>query len=369
MEESGFCMGITCLWRMMLTDSSKTKPNQCLLTLTRHRVVLLACAMAVVVGSGLVIANIVSPSKDRLQPEVKLLRTAEKFHLKAEYAKELEACREALALNPKFYEAMIQSGMAAASMQQYKLAISFFNDALSIQSNSAPALQGRGEARLSSKDYAGAISDFTAALKTDPLADVHGWRGAAWQRSGDQKNAIKDFDEALKKHPNSFIYASRALSFYFLKKSDKALDDAMAALKIRPDYLPAHKIAFTVYVEQNKFREALNVGNEIVEIAPRDASAFNNRGYVFYMLNMLEPALHDLNHAIELNSGFAESYSSRADVQSALGKVPEALADYNQALKLSPTNASALQGKQFLQSHPKGGRPPRTKLVETVGGF
>jgi tetratricopeptide (TPR) repeat protein len=62
----------------------------------------------------------------------------------------------------------------------------------------ANAYGNRGLARYQKGDYAGAIEDFTAALKIRPaLATAYLNRAAARRATGDFKTALKDLDRAI----------------------------------------------------------------------------------------------------------------------------------------------------------------------------
>ena len=59
-------------------------------------------------------------------------------------------------------------GVAAAQKKQYKQAIKFYNDALSMDPLYPKAYYNRANAKLSLKDYAAAAKDFGRCLKLDP---------------------------------------------------------------------------------------------------------------------------------------------------------------------------------------------------------
>lgn len=126
------------------------------------------------------------------------------------------------------------------------------------------------------EDYAGAIVDYTAFLKTDPVSgaaplenrlDAYRNRGFAKAMLNDLQGAITDFDRAI-------------------------------------------------------------------ELAPRNADAYNGRGNVNAMAGNLTASIRDFNRAIRYDRDFADAYYNRAIGRHDLGDRRGAKLDFSQAAKL-----------------------------------
>ena len=80
------------------------------------------------------------------------------------------------------------------------------------------ALLDRGDARRNKKEYAGAVADYSAAIKLAP-DNPGGWKGRGFVRvmTQDPKGAIADFNEAIKLSPkDSALYLDRGIAKEFL---------------------------------------------------------------------------------------------------------------------------------------------------------
>ena len=63
-----------------------------------------------------------------------------------------------------------------------------------------------------------------------------------------------------------------------------------------------------IYKEQKKWDLALTDYNKAMQINPKDADAYNNRGTLYYEQKKWDKALVDYNKAIQINPSFALAY-------------------------------------------------------------
>lgn len=87
-----------------------------------------------------------------------------------------------------------------------KRAIALYGEVIAIDPHNEPAYGNRGTLRNAEGDFAGAIQDYTAAIKNSP-EEEHGFRnqtgylysgrGYAYMKTGDARRAIQDLNRAL----------------------------------------------------------------------------------------------------------------------------------------------------------------------------
>ena len=87
--------------------------------------------------------------------------------------------------------------------------------------------------------------------------------------------------------------------------------------------------------------EAIRLYSEAIELDPKLAMAYNNRGFEYIELKEYELALGDLNRAVELDSKLTLAYNNRGRVFARLKQYDRAIADYNKAIELNPNYANA----------------------------
>ncbi len=93
---------------------------------------------------------------------------------------------------------------------------------------------------------------------------------------------------------------------------------------------------------EGRFGEALPLWDQVVELAPTDASAWSNRGNVQLALGDPLAAIADQDQAIALEPASADPRLNRGTAEEALGLWPAAAADYRWILERDPLDASAL---------------------------
>jgi tetratricopeptide (TPR) repeat protein len=85
--------------------------------------------------------------------------------------------------------------------------------------------------------------------------------------------------------------------------------------------------------------KALADYNKALELNPKDAVAYNNRGLVHHERGELDKALADYSMAITLDPTNPTFYENRALILAAKGLTPKAAEDYKKALKLTTDEA------------------------------
>ena len=83
----------------------------------------------------------------------------------------------------------------------------------------ALVFSGRAVGNYERKDYAGAVSDFTKAIKAMPSnQNFYTMRGTAYEDMGNDIKAAEDFIKALDLLPTSYIAAYRLGMVYYRRK-------------------------------------------------------------------------------------------------------------------------------------------------------
>jgi tetratricopeptide (TPR) repeat protein len=78
-----------------------------------------------------------------------------------------------------------------------------------------------------------------------------------------------------------------------------------------------------------------------IELDPKDAVAYNNRGANYNAMGEYEKAEADYTRAIELDPKDAVAYNNRGANYNAMGEYEKAEADYTRAIELDPDYAGA----------------------------
>jgi tetratricopeptide (TPR) repeat protein len=91
--------------------------------------------------------------------------------------------------------------------------------------------------------------------------------------------------------------------------------------------------------------------NEVININPKDAAAYNNRGISKANLGQYENAIKDYDKAIEINPKYATAYNNRGSSKANLGQHGNAIQDYDKAIEINPKYATAYYNRGDSKHH------------------
>src|SRR5436305_5625518 len=143
---------------------------------------------------------------------------------------------------------------------------------------------------------------------------------------------------------------------------DKAIAAVKKAAQLEERYAPNLSSALqqraSIYMNENKFPEAIADYSEALKIKPDDPNIFERRAYAEMQLRDYDKALRDYNQAIKLSPEEPKYYQVRAFIYQTKGDFKAALADVDKTLQLDPSNADAQQRKKFLEAKLHGTPTP-----------
>ena len=107
----------------------------------------------------------------------------------------------------------------------------------------------------------------------------------------------------------------------------------------------------TQLLKKGKLYKSITALTQAIEIEPKYAEAYINRGLAYYHLAHYKEAIADFTKTISLKQYTADAYASRGDVYRTLNHVSKAIADYTASLKRSK-NAGVLskRGRCYLDT-------------------
>ena len=122
---------------------------------------------------------------------------------------------------------------------------------------------------------------------------------------------------------------------------DGAIADYTKAIEVDPRYAPAYYNRGMAREDKADPNGAIADYTKAIEINPKMGAAYNNRGQVRANRDDLEGALADFNKSIALNPRDSTGYLNRGVARKQKGDRDAALADFNKALELNPREARA----------------------------
>lgn len=226
-------------------------------------------------------------------------------------------------------------------------AIRYYNNALDIDENFAPAYLGLARARLLSNPNFNAESLFAEAIKRDPFyGEAYLERARFYIRRGDIQDALKDLEQAQKYMPGSSeVYLAFANAYLAEEDIEQALLYAEEAYALDITNLSTYRLLSDLYIQIEDYPRAFDALQLYTNYEMEDATAFAKFGLVLYRLGEYEQSVLILSRAIDLNpNGVRDYYLYRGLSNVELGNGEEALDDFAIAIAEDDRNFEARLG-------------------------
>lgn len=147
-----------------------------------------------------------------------------------------------------------------------------------------------GMAYLQRQDYRAAVTEFEQAVALNPeLPEARSLYGRALLSSGDQASAEREFMSALQMNPNDF---DANLQLGGIRQRQQQFDEALTylgrAAAIRPDSLAVQHVTASVYLGRGQPEHALELLERVVKEAPDYLDAHVLLATTYYRLKRKE---------------------------------------------------------------------------------
>lgn len=90
------------------------------------------------------------------------------------------------------------------------------------------------------------------------------------------------------------------------------------------------------FLTTQRYDLAIKAFSEAIEVNPRNAVAYCNRGVARFFTGEHEKAIADFTSAVEINPGYTEAFCNRGGLWAKKGDHEKAVADYTKALEIHP---------------------------------
>lgn len=262
----------------------------------------------------------------------------------------LHAFNQVLQDNPDRIEAYLKRASVQLGLGDIQSAIADYTQALS-RDPSAEAFLGRALAHLAGSSLSAALQDGEQAIALNPrLAAAHQLLGKIYRQLDQLPAAIRAYKQATQIYidQQDKLSAERCLAALEALQSPPTRQPIVSTPPT-PISHQAHSQAPLIQpgeflrvilekIRQGNYTAALADLNWMIQLDPRDARAYCQRGIVNAKLGNAQAAIQDLSKAMELAPQDANILRQRSLVRLELGDARGAIADLNQLLRDTPDN-------------------------------
>ena len=130
----------------------------------------------------------------------------------------------------------------------------------------------------------------------------------------------------------------------------KAIEHYSKAIELNPRLAGVYNNRGTAYSSKGEFDRAIADYDKEIELNPECAEAYNNRGADYHSKGEFDRAIKNYDKAIELNPECARFYYNRGIIYSGKGELGRAIADYDKAIELNPEYVKAYYNRGVAYS-------------------
>ncbi len=248
-------------------------------------------------------------------------------------------------------EQVITIGRNVLSMDDYMLAIQYFNQAIKAKPYLADPYFLRGLAKMNLDDYKGAELDCTEALRRNKFKiEAYKLRGFARQHLGLDSLAIEDYNEGLRHDPtDKYFLFYKGVAQTTLKKNDDALETMNNLIRLYPRFEDAYAARASLNLQRKDTVAALADVEKAIKLNRSLVNPFLIRAEIESSRGNWEAALSDMEEAVKLYPDEPGFYINRAYLRYNTDNYLGAMSDYNYALQLDPNNMAALFNRALLR--------------------
>lgn len=194
-------------------------------------------------------------------------------------------------------------------------------------------------------DYAGALKNYSAAIKAAPT-EYGGYvnRANFYRVLRKYDLAVADLNQAVRLSGNDpTVVFERGKLYYDLKQYPKALADVNRAIQADPNAAERYATRASIYQGMKQYNKAIVDCTKFLATNPRAGQIYDARGSAFLGLNQLDKAIADYSAAIFCNPKDAFALAMRSRIYEKQKKYDLALADLSRVIVQVPDSPTKSQ--------------------------
>ena len=242
-------------------------------------------------------------------------------------------------------------GRNVLSMEDYMLAIQYFNQAIKARPYMADPYFFRAIAKLSLDDYKGAEEDCSLAIERNKFkTEAYKVRGFSRQLQGKDSLALEDYNTGLVYNPlDRYFLFYKALALTELNKYSEADTTFSVLLRQYPSFDDGYSARAKLFLLEGDTVQAMNDIDKAISISKTQINPYLLKAEINWKQKNWPEAEDAIGKAIRLRPEIPDLYVNRAFIRYNSDDFPGAMSDYNYTLELDPNNTAALFNRALLR--------------------
>lgn len=279
-----------------------------------------------------------------------------RYYSRAEWDGVKLSMAQVATLQPDAADVVYYIGEASRFQKNYAEALSFYNQAISINANFAPAYLGRARVRLitAPEAHEQPLADLQAAIQKDPqLAEAYIILASILVDEGKHQEALDQLalgEAVVANSPQVALY--RAVAFLKVGQPEEALQQARLANQLDITLLPVYRVLAEAYLANQQTAPALEALDTYLAYTKDDADAYVMQALAYEKSGDAAKALKAYDLALSINKNLPIVYANRGQLHFLREEYDLAQADFEAVWSKDKRNypASMMLGKTFYKT-------------------
>lgn len=242
-------------------------------------------------------------------------------------------------------------GRNVLAMDDYMLAIHYFNLAIKAKDYMAEPYFLRALAKMKLDDYRGAEADCSTAIaRSKFMTEAYKLRGFVRQQLGQDSLALEDYEYGLRHNPTDrefLLYKS--IAEINLKRYEAADSTLSRLIASNPKFYEAVTARAQLRMERGDTTGALADIDRSIELNKTQEFPYGMKAQIYADKEEWGPAIEAMDEMVRLFPEHADLFLNRAFLKYRNDDYFGAMNDYNEALRIDPYNSAALFNRGLLR--------------------
>ncbi len=231
----------------------------------------------------------------------------------------------------------------------------------------------KGQNAATAGDYSDALTYYNNALSLDPsYALALTGKAVTLNALGQYSAALDAANQALTIRTSTDAQNAQAYALFKLGMYNESIASYVNLTATITNHADAYCNLAYSYVQTGNMDAALKAYAQCTNLDPHNADIWNQIGLVYMSQDNYTDALDAFNYATQITTTNAEIWNNKGTALAALGRYQDALGCFNTAITLSPAYTNAINNRQSVlgkaQVYQVTGSPTPTKAPWVLGG-
>ncbi|OGL41021.1 MAG: hypothetical protein A2043_01930 [Candidatus Schekmanbacteria bacterium GWA2_38_9] len=225
------------------------------------------------------------------------------YSKKGKYEQALKELKTVLELNPNFFRAYINAGNIYRQIGATDKAIEAYKKAIEIDKKSGDPHYNLALLFSNNGLFDDAVKEYKEAIKLDPtLAKAYNNLGNIYFKKGLFKEAIEEYKIAVRQNPNLYeVYNNLGSALNEAGNSNEAIKYLKIAARLKKTEIIPHLNLGKIYMEKKMFKDAIEEFERVLDLKPDYYQSHISLGLIFLSLKNKEKAIEHFIKSLSLN--------------------------------------------------------------------